>query len=96
MGTALSITAEKLLTEAAEIQRVRGFLYDDGKERSMGEIVELFRLVSGVTLTERQGWLFMMALKLIRAKRSINLYDSYADLISYASLLGECSLRDPQ
>lgn len=96
MGTALRITSEKLLTDAAEIQRARGLAYDGYKERSMGEIVELFRLVSGVTLTERQGWLFMVALKLIRAKRSTKLYDSYADLISYASLLGECALGDPQ
>ncbi len=64
-------------------------------ERSMPQIVKVFRALTGIDLTERQGWTFMVVLKLVREQRSETFQaDNYVDLIGYAALLGESRERE--
>jgi hypothetical protein len=80
--------APEILAQAAQALADRGKERDTEEgERSMGRAVRIYsELCSG--MTERQGWLFMIALKLARAERSNN-PDHYVDLAGYAALLGE-------
>lgn len=62
-------------------------------ERSMRLTVALYQTLTGQQLSEREGWLFMICLKLARgqqgaAKGKVNL-DDYIDLAGYAALIGE-------
>ena len=42
-------------------------------ERSMGRCVAAFNAITGHALTERDGWLFMVALKMARACNTLGL-----------------------
>lgn len=63
-------------------------------ERSMYRAVQTFNALTGHTLTERDGWVFMNILKLSRAQSSAengapaNL-DDYIDGAAYMALAGE-------
>lgn len=56
-----------LFAEVLKVQNQRGQQYDspDG-ERSMAKIVTAFNAITGHTLTEPEGWLFMQILKDVR------------------------------
>ena len=58
-------------------------------ERSMGATVEAFRAVSGISLTEEQGWIFMALLKAVRSQQGEYRADSYEDGAAYFALAGE-------
>lgn len=87
-------TAPDILKRAEEIMRERGKQYDqEGGERSMEKIVNTFNAATGHNLTEAQGWMFMIFLKLIRDNsRSEGHQDSCEDLVAYSSLYGESRL----
>jgi len=81
--------APEILEAALQVHHDRGKERDQGNERSMARAVQIFNSLSiSLSLTERQGWLFMIALKLARAERSNN-SDHYIDLAGYVALLGE-------
>ena len=81
--------APEILAQAAQTLADRGKERDTEEgERSMHRAVEMFGEISGIPITEAQGWKFMIALKLARAERSNN-PDHYIDLAGYAALLGE-------
>jgi hypothetical protein len=65
----------------------------------MARAVEIFNVFDaingGMELTETEGWLFMVALKLARAERSDN-PDHYIDMVGYIALLGEHVLEGSQ
>lgn len=63
-----------------------------GGERSMPRIVHLFHALTGISLTEREGLLFMVALKLVREGRGAPDADDYIDLVNYVALAGEAAL----
>jgi hypothetical protein len=90
----MSISAESYLIAAIETIEERGKQYDQlqQQERSMESIVAAFNIITGLSLTESQGWLFMMCLKLVRLNTDPNIFhdDSAIDLISYAALSAEC------
>ena len=91
------ITAAALLDAAAGHLRDRATTYDKpAGERSMGATVEAFRAVTGVVLTEEQGWLFMQLLKAVRSQQGAYRADSYEDGAAYAALAGEAAARDRQ
>lgn len=70
----------------------RAATYDKPQgERSMAATVEAFRAVSGVELTEEQGWLFMLLLKAVRSQQGAYRADSYEDGAAYFALAGECA-----
>lgn len=88
-------TAESLLAEVQDILRERGKHYGDGVavERNMAKCVKLFNALTGTELTEEDGWIFMMLLKLSRIKSGQFRDDTYKDLIGYAVLTAETALN---
>jgi hypothetical protein len=72
----------------------RGKTYDkDDKqeERSMGKTVAAFNALTGHSLTEEQGWLFMVTLKMARAQQGYYKDDNYLDGTAYFALAGEAA-----
>ena len=66
-----------------------------GGERSMRRTVDAFNALTGNKLSERDGWMFMVALKMARACTTpTGLADDYEDLAAYAGLAGECASQN--
>ena len=90
-----AITAASMLTAALGHMEDRAKTYDTpGGERSMGKTVSAFNVITGQTLTEEAGWLFMEILKQVRSQQGDYRADSYEDLVAYAALRGECAARE--
>lgn len=72
----------------------RAATYDapDG-ERSMGKTVDMFRALTGIEMSEEQGWKFMCCLKLVRSEQGAFRADNYEDLGAYAGLSGEAASK---
>lgn len=88
-------TANEILQAAAGHMQGRAATYDKPEgERSMGATVEAFKAVTGHTLTEEQGWLFMALLKAVRSQQGAYRADSYEDGAAYFALAGESAARD--
>lgn len=83
-------TAADFLRKALNALSDRGVLRDSPEgERSMALTVRLFEVLTGLTIGEKNGWLFMICLKLARNQQGgVNL-DDYIDLAGFSSLLGE-------
>jgi len=61
-------------------------------ERSMGRCVAAFNALTGHQLSERDGWLFMVTLKMARACNTPMGYnDDYEDGAAYFALAGEAA-----
>jgi hypothetical protein len=72
----------------------RAATYDKPQgERSMGNCVAAFNQLTGHTLTEEQGWLFMAVLKITRTQQGAFRADNYEDLAAYAGLAGEAAAK---
>jgi hypothetical protein len=92
--TALPVSPQEILRNATDAVEQRGEDYDsDEGERSMAHTVRIYEAVTGIKLSERQGWLFIMAVKLARAQQSPRKLDHYVDVAGFSSLLGECSVN---
>ena len=89
--TTALIKATDFLEEAKKVLSARGIERDqpDG-ERNMEKIVEAFNAITSNDLTEFQGWLFMVMLKLVRAQTGKYNPDDFIDANSYTSLAAEC------
>ena len=73
----------------------RAATYDKPEgERSMGSTVLAFAAITGVLMTEEQGWLFMALLKAVRSQQGAYRADSYEDGAAYFALAGEAAVRD--
>ena len=88
----------ELLRMAADTIDQRGQERDStGKERSMAATVAAFNAIEGADLTERQGWVFMQALKMVRAASAARNgrynADDYVDGAAYAALGAECASK---
>lgn len=72
----------------------RAATYDapDG-ERSMGKTVDMFRALTGIEMSEEQGWKFMCCLKLVRSEQGKFRADNFEDLGAYAGLSGEAASK---
>lgn len=96
MASNASIAPDKILKEATATLTQRGTDYDgkgyQGGERSMAQTVEIFKAITGITLSELDGWRFLLALKLARSTTGKPKLDTYVDLAGYSALLGECAL----
>lgn len=87
-----SISAFDLLAKAAGHLKDRAVTYDKPEgERSVGATVEAFKAITGVELTEEQGWLFMVLLKLVRSQQGNFKMDNYEDGAAYFALMGEAA-----
>lgn len=87
----MTISAIEFLERAADLMLERGVEYDkqDG-ERSMAQTVAAFNVMTGNILSEQEGWLFMLILKLVRQQQSESWHrDSSEDAIAYAALMAE-------
>ena len=86
------MNAHDILQAAAGHMRDRAATYDKPEgERSMGATVDAFRAITGHSLTEEQGWLFMGLLKMVRSQQGGFRADNYEDLAAYAGLQGEAA-----
>jgi hypothetical protein len=89
------MSAPSILRAAISHMKDRAKTYDKPEgERSMGATVEAFRAVSGVSMTEEQGWLFMALLKAVRTQQGAHKADNYEDGAAYFALAGEAAMRD--
>ena len=57
----------------------------------MARTVRTFNALTGHTLDEHDGWIFMALLKFARAYGGAFHADDYIDAASYAALAGECA-----
>lgn len=84
------VTAPAVLDAGARHMRDRAATYDKPEgERSMGATVAAFRFVTGVSMTEEQGWLFMALLKAVRSQQGNFKLDNYEDGVAYFALAAE-------
>lgn len=84
-------TASTLLQEGQDILKARAALRDSGEgERSMARAVAIFNVWTDSTMSEENGWRFMISLKQAREIQGDFHKDDYVDLASYSALLGEC------
>jgi hypothetical protein len=86
------MNATDLLQEAAALIAQRGAERDLPAERSMRRTVTAFNALSGQTLTETQGWLFVAVLKLSRALAGSFQRDDLLDAAAYVALALESEL----
>lgn len=86
--------AETILRNAAAAIEQRAAQRDlqDG-ERSMARTVAAFNALTGGSLSERDGWIFMAVLKAARATAGAHQLDDYTDGAAYFALAGECAER---
>ena len=80
--------AQRILEEAGEMISARGKRRDAGEERSMKRIVRVFNALTDHKLSETEGWIFMVALKLCREKTGSDL-DNWIDGAAYMALAAE-------
>jgi hypothetical protein len=91
------IKAHTILTQAMGHMDDRAATYDQpAGERSMSATVAMFNSLTGTALTEEQGWLFMVCLKLNRAQQGGYRLDSYEDGAAYFALAGEAASGERQ
>jgi hypothetical protein len=93
--SAPSSSAADFLQAALKHMKDRAVTYDKPKgERSMGATVAAFHAVTGITLTEEQGWLFMLLLKAVRSQQGEYKADNYEDGAAYFGLCGEAACKE--
>jgi hypothetical protein len=87
----MTISAIEFLERAADLMLERGKEYDSPEgERSMAATVAAFNVLTGNILSEHEGWLFMLLLKLARQAQTPHWHqDSSEDAIAYAALMAE-------
>ena len=88
--------APEILKEAIRCIGDRAKERDIDQERSMKRCVTAFNAMTGLPLTEEEGWIFMVFLKLARSQQGEFKLDDYVDMAAYAALAGESAMPDPQ
>ena len=83
------VPAQEFLDEAVETMRKRAIQRDSEQERSMAKTVAIFNAWTGSSMSEADGWRFMICLKQAREIQGKFHKDDYVDLSAYAGLLGE-------
>ena len=80
---------------AGQEMKLRQSSYDAPEgERSMAATVEMFAALTGIELTETQGWKFMVLLKMVRAEYNGYRKDDYIDGAAYFALSGESAAKE--
>jgi hypothetical protein len=89
------LTAADILQTAAQHMQERAATYDQPQgERSISKTVTMFNILTGAGLTDEQGWLFMVCLKMVRAQQGRYRADSYEDGAAYFALAGESAAQE--
>lgn len=86
-------TAAAILREASKAIEDRAAARDVQAERSMARTVAAFNALTGHSVNERDGWLFMAVLKAARATAGAHNGDDYTDGAAYFALAGECAAK---
>jgi hypothetical protein len=87
-------SAPDILDAAAGHMRDRAATYDKPEgERSMAATVAAFNAQTGHELSEADGWLLMVNLKIVRDRQRAPHRDSLEDLTAYAALMAEARLK---
>ena len=86
-------SATDLLNSACDQIGDRASERDTEAERSMYSTVNAFNALYGTSLTEEQGWMFMVVLKAARAKGGNIHIDDYVDGSAYFALAGEAAIK---
>ncbi len=82
----------EILNQAADAVRDRASARGKSQERSMARCVNAFNALTGNNLSERDGWVFMVVLKMARATSTpTGLPDDYVDAAAYCGLAGEAA-----
>lgn len=84
--------ANQFLAKAQALMEQRGKDYDKPEgERSMAKAVKAFSVITGVRISEAEGWLFMQILKDVRQWQNPATYhaDSAEDGVAYSALKAE-------
>jgi len=92
MQQAAPVTPQSVLRTAQEMIDERGKRRDSGQERSMERIVRVFEALTDHKMTEVEGWLFMVVLKLCRERTGPDL-DNWIDGAAYMGLAAEAVER---
>ena len=83
------------LSRVGELIGERGQTRDLAKgERSMARCVRIFNAATGRDLSAREGWLFMLSLKLARMGAGKYKRDDYDDHTGYSALMAEEAERE--
>lgn len=80
--------APEILKQAIEVMEQKGKDRDVEQERSMARCVKAYNALTGLNLSERQGWLFMVVLKMARGATG-EVLDDWLDGAAYCALAGE-------
>lgn len=89
------VTANEILRQGVAHMEERAKTYDNGKgERSIGKTVAAFNAITGHNLTEEEGWMFMVTLKMVRTQQGAFKQDSYEDGAAYCALMGEAAAKE--
>lgn len=90
-------SAIAILEQAADTMRERAAQRDKPEgERSMASTVAAFNALTGHNLSERDGWFFMVVLKMARACATpAGRPDDYIDISAYGGLAGESVMKLP-
>jgi hypothetical protein len=86
------VSPKSVLQTAQEMIDERGKRRDNGQERSMQRIVNVFHALTDHKMTEVEGWLFMVVLKLCRERTGSDL-DNWIDGAAYMGLAAEAVER---
>ena len=87
--------AKVTLQKALKHMEDRAQTYDKPEgERSMEKTVEAFKAITGIEMTEEQGWLFMTTLKAVRAQQGMFKADNYEDGAAYFALACEAAFKE--
>jgi hypothetical protein len=90
-----SKSAHDFLQAAIQHMQDRAKTYDKPQgERSMSATVAAFRAVTGIQMSEEQGWLFMALLKAVRSQQGEYKADNYEDGAAYFGLCGEAASKE--
>ncbi len=88
--------ADQILRAGLDILVERGEQRDQPTgERTIPSVVAAFNALTGHTMTEQQGWLFMALVKVRRCQTGKPDPDHYVDGANYFALAGEAALSHP-
>ncbi|PHR85954.1 MAG: hypothetical protein COA78_38550 [Blastopirellula sp.] len=89
------MAANDFLAKAKSEMEDRASFYDKPQgERSMGATVEMFNTLIGGSITEEQGWKFLLCLKLVRSEQGDFRADNFVDGAAYFGLAGETAGKE--
>ena len=87
-------TAPEFLQKALDAISNRAAERDQEQERSMARCINVFNALTDHALSEREGWMFMVCLKAVRAQGGRLQPDDYVDGGAYFALAGESAVQE--